>query len=605
MLPLSRRTHSPALQQSHLAPNAGLQIEWSGRPYPDEATGTVAIRDPAAVLAKLNHSMQWQGTPGCEPTALEFFIWVQRYLKNQVNDHLCQLEPMVKTMLERQAAMERLMEEVAAFMRMQICVLEAQVRSLVAEEELSPMDWEPTAPILAPAFQAAIDERIQAGIFNVLQRMPSASPPIPPSRVRQAPRQGLGTEVSQPAPPYAPHPPPPPPQEPPSSPPPPPVQNIFEMPIPQPRVVHLYQQALAGQAQVPAPPQVQAPVGDEQKQRELDEMRRRHDEEVQQLMARAALAAGGAGAGGGAGGGGGQQPPRVAGGGGGDPDPDSDADSDPEPDHGRHPRRWQARVRRRAEHQALRDAAQYFQGIMPQQQQVPADQRDCKVMNPEPFTGDPEDLERFLLQVDNKFEMEPNRFHDEVRKIRYAGQLLKDSVHKWYRAYHLQISERDATRVRGPIDLDPRYADWDRFEATLRATFDERVTREQATIEWEKLRHTTSIDDFVDEITRLMWITGYEGYTVEDKIRNGLNDVMVVEWAQVAQKPREVGEQLALLRDIGHSMEDALKQSSTRYKLRGGGSHKPNHSHDMEKGGKGGEKGKSKGKKGGQQKGKT
>ena len=60
-------------------------------------------------------------------------------------------------------------------------------------------------------------------------------------------------------------------------------------------------------------------------------------------------------------------------------------------------------------------------------------------------------------------------------------------------------------------------------------------------------------------MTRLMWITGYKDYTVEDKIRNGLNDVMVVEWARAAQKPREVGEQLALLRDIGHSMEDTLK----------------------------------------------
>ena len=135
----------------------------------------------------------------------------------------------------------------------------------------------------------------------------------------------------------------------------------------------------------------------------------------------------------------------------------------------------------------------------------------------EPFTGDPEDLERFLLQVDNKFQMEPNRFRDDVRKIRYAGQLMKDRAHKWYRAYHLQIGERDATRVRGPIDLDQRYTDWDRFEATLRATFGEKITWEQATIEWEQLHHTTSIDDFMDEISRLMWITGYEGYTVEDK----------------------------------------------------------------------------------------
>ena len=204
---------------------------------------------------------------------------------------------------------------------------------------------------------------------------------------------------------------------------------------------------------------------------------------------------------------------------------------------------------------------------MPQQQQVPADLRDCKVKDLEPFTVDPEDLERFLLQVDNKFKMEHNQFHDDVQKIRYAGQLIKDRAHKWYWAYHLQIRERDVTRVQGAIDLDPRYADWDRFEATLRATFGVRVTREQATIEWEKLHHTSNIDDFMDEITRLMWITAYEGYTVEDKIRNGLNDVMVVEWTQVAQKSRVVGEQLSLLRDIGHSMEDALKQSCMRYKL--------------------------------------
>ena len=109
MLALSRRKPSLALRTSHLAPNAHLQIEWSGRPYPDEATGIVAIGDPAAVLAKLNYSMHWKGTPGSEPTASEFFIWVQRYLKNQVNDHLCQLEPMVNTLLERQAARERLM----------------------------------------------------------------------------------------------------------------------------------------------------------------------------------------------------------------------------------------------------------------------------------------------------------------------------------------------------------------------------------------------------------------------------------------------------------------------------------------------------------------
>ena len=90
--------------------------------------------------------------PGSDLTASEFFIWVQRYLKHQVNDYLRQLEPMVNILLERQAARDRLMEEAAAYMRTQIGVLEAQVRSLVAQEEPSPMHWEPSARILAPTF---------------------------------------------------------------------------------------------------------------------------------------------------------------------------------------------------------------------------------------------------------------------------------------------------------------------------------------------------------------------------------------------------------------------------------------------------------------------
>jgi hypothetical protein len=116
----------------------------------------------------------------------------------------------------------------------------------------------------------------------------------------------------------------------------------------------------------------------------------------------------------------------------------------------------------------MRNAAQFFGGLRPQEQ--PAAQRDCKVKDPEPFKGEPEDLERFLLQLENKFAMEPVRYGDDVRKIRYAGQLMKDRAHKWYRSYHLQISLRDATRVHGPVDLDPRFANWDLFEASLRAT---------------------------------------------------------------------------------------------------------------------------------------
>ena len=78
---------------------------------------------------------------------------------------------------------------------------------------------------------------------------------------------------------------------------------------------------------------------------------------------------------------------------------------------------------------------------LPAQAQVP---RDFKTPDTDPFKGDPEDLDRFLTQLEDKFLMEPNRFSTDLMKIKYAGQRLKDKAYQWYRSYHLQISKRDA-----------------------------------------------------------------------------------------------------------------------------------------------------------------
>ena len=185
-----------------------------------------------------------------------------------------------------------------------------------------------------------------------------------------------------------------------------------------------------------------------------------------------------------------------------------------------------------------------------------------KTPDPKVYKGDPDDLNRFLLQVENKFVMEPNRFDTDLIKIRYTGQLLDGKAYKWYQSYHLQISPKDAYRVRGLRTLDPKFASWDRFEASLRSSFGERVTRDQAVREWHKLRYTDSVDDFVDEIIRLIWLTDYEGAVVEDKVKHGLSGELRREWAKLAQKPQEIGEQLAILRDMGHVLEDCDRREA-------------------------------------------
>jgi len=49
---------------------------------------------------------------------------------------------------------------------------------------------------------------------------------------------------------------------------------------------------------------------------------------------------------------------------------------------------------------------------------------------------------------------------------------------------------------------------------------------------------------------------------VEDKVKHGLSGELRREWAKLAQKPQEIGEQLAILRDMGDVLEDCDRREA-------------------------------------------
>ena len=63
-------------------------------------------------------------------------------------------------------------------------------------------------------------------------------------------------------------------------------------------------------------------------------------------------------------------------------------------------------------------------------------------------------------------------------------------------------------------------------------------------------------DDFLDSLTNLMWHTGYTDEVAKDKLIRGLNKEVGLAWAQIPQKPHSLHEQMALIRDIGHNLEN-------------------------------------------------
>ena len=53
------------------------------------------------------------------------------------------------------------------------------------------------------------------------------------------------------------------------------------------------------------------------------------------------------------------------------------------------------------------------------------EERPVKAPQPSLFKGDPEDLERFLRQLENVFALEHRTFQEDIRKIRYAQLAAK------------------------------------------------------------------------------------------------------------------------------------------------------------------------------------
>jgi hypothetical protein len=174
-----------------------------------------------------------------------------------------------------------------------------------------------------------------------------------------------------------------------------------------------------------------------------------------------------------------------------------------------------------------------------------------KSPDPQSFDGNPEELERFLRQLSNKFALERRHYKQDNDKIRYASLLLKGNAAKWYEAYYLHIDSSAANYIRGRHEpLDASFATWDVFVASLRSSFGSRFTREKAVREFNKLEHSKGIDAFLDELTRLLWQTGYSDDVVKNKISGSLNEELFKHWSKVLDKPDSLAGWLIRLREM-------------------------------------------------------
>jgi hypothetical protein len=244
-------------------------------------------------------------------------------------------------------------------------------------------------------------------------------------------------------------------------------------------------------------------------------------------------------------------------------DSDSDAGSDREPDLQSNPRKWkkwykrhQRRLRKARKGKGRRDLSDF-------EDPLPKESGRGRVERVEPFSGEngKYTIEDFLWNLDCKFQIEGAPWlGNDQDKIRFASSCLTGKARDWFRAYRCKVNPEEARRSGMALDtLDRRYWSWPFFTEQLRRSFGTKDMKDKALKQWEALRHTGTIDEFCDEIERLMWIVDVSQTTIEHKLKTSLKYELAKDWVKLINKPTAIMDQLSLLREMGRPIEDFNK----------------------------------------------
>ena len=173
-----------------------------------------------------------------------------------------------------------------------------------------------------------------------------------------------------------------------------------------------------------------------------------------------------------------------------------------------------------------------------------------------PFNGDADDLHRFVLDDESKFDYHRKALSKDMHKIPLIFPLLEGKAKKWYENIHVNINRAPAARQGVKFDKNNSLRRWSTIFALLQSSFGQSLTQDKSVQEWNRLRHRDgNIDYFLNQIHHLIYATGYTREMVRDKIKEGLTDEMRRSWAMVQGKPEMIYPYMHALREFGHEIE--------------------------------------------------
>ena len=95
-----------------------------------------------------------------------------------------------------------------------------------------------------------------------------------------------------------------------------------------------------------------------------------------------------------------------------------------------------------------------------------------------PVNGDADDLHRFVLDVESKFDYHRKDLSKDMDKIRLIVPLLEGKAKKWYENIHVNINRDAAARQGVKFDKNNSLRRWSTFFALLQSSFGQSQTRD-------------------------------------------------------------------------------------------------------------------------------
>jgi hypothetical protein len=141
---------------------------------------------PQELLPPMSGNAEWPA----HTAANQFFKILQELVGKLINQRLSGVEGLVNEMWELIQAREDVRGKAQLEMLGQVNLLAHQVREMAEVDELSQMDWQPTSTIIIPDFEKIIEDKVNQRLYH-RRSLRGVPPPIPAGRQKKERRSLL------------------------------------------------------------------------------------------------------------------------------------------------------------------------------------------------------------------------------------------------------------------------------------------------------------------------------------------------------------------------------------------------------------------------------